>query len=139
MNNFGSTSLQRLRTCHPDLILIAYELSKEIDIAVLDGARTKEKQNEAFKNGKSKLQYPKSKHNIGKEAGREFSDAIDLAPFPIDWNNIARFEDMCKRIEAIAKRLNIKIRLGRDFSFKDYPHIERIPWEKGLRRLYKVY
>jgi hypothetical protein len=31
---------------------------------------------------------------------------------------------MCEHVEEIAKRLGIKIRLGRDFSFKDWPHIE---------------
>ena len=49
---------------------------------------------------------------------------MDVAPYPIDWNDIARFEIMCDKIEEIAKRLNIKIRMGRTFSFKDYPHVE---------------
>lgn len=116
--SFGKRSLSNLVTCHPDLIKIANELIKEMDVAVICGHRGKEEQNAAVKRGASKLKWPKSKHNSLP------SQAMDVCPSPIDWNDIAAFKEMCLKIEEIAKRLNIPIRLGRDFSFRDWPHIE---------------
>lgn len=121
---FGRRSLERLSTVHPDLRRICEELIKEMDVAVLCGFRGEREQNSAFIQGKSKLRWPRSKHN------RIPAEAVDLAPYSagvpggVDWTNISAFNDMCKRIERIAKELGVKIRLGRDFSFKDWPHLE---------------
>ena len=118
MYKFGKKSLEKLSECHDDLQKIAHELIKEMNVTVLCGYRNEEEQNKAFSNGFSRLQYPNSKHN------KKPSMAMDIAPYPVDWNDIHEFIKMCDIIEDIAKDLNIKIRLGRDFSFKDYPHIE---------------
>ena len=120
MNNFGLKSLKRIKECHIDLQTIAYELIKVMDVTILCGHRNEIDQNNAFINGKSKLQWPQSKHNVLP------SLAIDIAPYPIDWKNIDKFNEMCDHVERIAKDKGIKIRLGRDFSFKDYPHVEII-------------
>jgi len=120
MPSFSSRSKSRLEQCDPKLQLIANELIKVMDVSVLCGYRGEEEQNEAYNNKRSKLKFPQSKHN------KKPSLAVDLAPYPIDWNNINRFERMCGIIEGIAKLHNINIRLGRDFSFKDYPHVELI-------------
>lgn len=118
MPSFGKKSLEKLKTCHPDLQRLAQELVKEMDVTVLCGHRNEHDQNQAFIAGNSKLQWPRSKHN------RMPSEAIDLAPYPVDFNNIPAFASMCQRIEKLAKQLGIKIKLGRDFSFKDWPHVE---------------
>lgn len=127
MAKFGAKSLERLSECHPDLQKIAHELIKEMDVTVLCGHRGEKEQNAAFVNGNSKLQYPRSKHN------KVPSEAMDLAPYPVDFKDISRFVDMCKRIERIAKEQGVKIRLGRDFSFKDYPHVELHEKHKGIK------
>lgn len=118
MYKYGKKSLERLATVHPDLQAIAHELIKVMDVTILCGYRGEKEQNAAFIAGNSKLQYPRSKHN------KKPALAVDIAPFPIDWKDISRFKKMCEHVEEIAKRLGIKIRLGRDFSFKDYPHVE---------------
>jgi len=118
--HFSALSLRRLAECHPDLQKIAKALIGEIDIVVLCGHRGEAEQNAAYHDGKSKLSFPHSKHNTTP------SRAIDLAPYPIDWKDIPRFEDMCNRIGRIAKDLGIEIRQGRDFSFKDYVHTELV-------------
>jgi peptidoglycan L-alanyl-D-glutamate endopeptidase CwlK len=120
---FGKKSLACLETCHPDLQKIAHELIKEVDVAVICGHRGKKEQDEAYRRGRSKLKFPKSKHN------KLPSLAMDIAPCGrggrIDWDNVDAFRDMCSRVERIAQSLNIKIRLGRDFKgFVDLPHIE---------------
>lgn len=118
MYKFSKKSLERLNECHPDLQKIAHELIKKMDVTVLCGFRGEQEQNAAFINGKSKLQWPRSKHN------RTPSEAMDLAPYPIDWNDLGRFAKMCNLVEEIAAQLKVKIKLGRDFSFRDWPHIE---------------
>ncbi len=52
------------------------------------------------------------------------SKAIDVAPFPIDWNNIQRFLDMAKVIKESAKTVGVEITYGGDWKMKDYPHFE---------------
>lgn len=58
-----------------------------------------------------------SKHVEGK--------AVDLAPYPIDWNTLSKFEAIAVAMKQAAKELNIKITWGGDWvSSKDYPHFE---------------
>ena len=118
MYKYGKRSMQRLDTVHEDLQSICHELIKHMDVTVLCGHRGEKEQNAAFNRGASKLQWPRSKHNSMP------SRAVDLAPWPLDWDNIARFNEMCDLVEAIAKDLGVKVRMGRDFSFRDYPHVE---------------
>jgi len=119
MSIFSKESEKKLATCDVKLIKIANELIKIMDVTILCGHREEKEQNEAFNSGKSKAKFPHSKHNIFP------SKAIDIVPYPIDWNDLKRFERMCGIIEGIASQLGISIRLGRDFkTLKDYPHIE---------------
>ena len=106
---------------HPDLIRICDELEKIIDFKITCAHRTEEEQNKAFKDGFSKLQYPKSKHNTLP------SMAMDLAPLPINYNNIARFHYLAGMVMAIAHNLDIKIQWGGNWkSIVDLPHFELI-------------
>jgi len=75
-------------------------------------------QNKAFNEGKSQLKFPLSKHN------KYPSLAVDVAPYPIDWENIERFKDFVAYVKGVAKGLGIEVKSGSDFSFKDYPHWE---------------
>jgi peptidoglycan L-alanyl-D-glutamate endopeptidase CwlK len=120
IHHFSPLSKNRLSQCHPKLQELCHAILQEIDIAVICGYRGEVEQNKAFAEKKSKLKYPKSKHN------QIPSRAVDIVPMPLDWNNIAAFERMCLIAEEKAKELRIPIRLGRDFSFRDFPHVELI-------------
>ena len=94
-----------------------------MDVTIIEGLRTKERQAELLTQGKSKTKY--SKHIVGK--------AVDLAPYPIDWNDRDRFHYMGGMLRGIANELNINIRWGGDWdsdgetkdnSFDDLVHIE---------------
>lgn len=127
MNN---TSLIKLKTCDYRLILLAHEVDKRFPIQIICGERNEKDQEHAYQNGMSKLRFPNSKHNINKEQGRAKSHALDAVPDPdnnpatLNWNDIEAFELMCLTFEQVADELGVKIRLGRDFKFKDFPHIE---------------
>lgn len=124
MAKYSKRSIQRIEECHENLQLIAYELIHHMDVIVLCGHRNQADQDRAFAQGKSKLKWPKSKHN------KTPSMAIDIAPYnpktTVDWNDIVQFEIMCGLIKQIAKELGIKIRQGKDFSFKDWVHTELV-------------
>lgn len=117
---FSKLSQERLSTCHLFLQEICYELIKEMDFTVLCGYRGKEEQDEAYNKGASKLKFPKSMHNTSP------SKAVDLAPYPIDWNNHERFKQLAKRFKQIAEHKNIKVVWGGDWQMRDMPHFELV-------------
>jgi len=129
MAKFGQKSLLQLRTCHPDLVEILNEAIKYFDFSILDGHRDKITQNALMKAGKSKLEYPKSRHN------QIPSLAVDIVPYPVDWTDSRRFAVLAGIIYGIAWRKGIKIRWGGNWSrdmvngfrknnFDDLPHFE---------------
>lgn len=119
-------SLDRLKECHPDIQRLIERVNQLYPIQVICGYRGKEDQDKAFAENKSKLKFPDSKHN------KRPSLAVDIVPDPdqnpktIDWTDFDEWEVMCETVAQIADELNIKIRLGRDFKFKDYPHFELV-------------
>lgn len=115
--NFSKRSLNNLATCHPKLQRLIHEVIKEIDITIIEGHRTRTRQAQLVKEGKS--QTMNSKHCYDP------SRAVDIAPYPIDWNDIARFKIAGEIVKTIAQKLGIKIVWGGDWgSFKDYVHFE---------------
>lgn len=120
-------SQEKLNSVRLDLRKVALKAFETMpfDIMVLEGARTKERQDELFAKGATKVRI--SRHMSG--------NAIDIAPYPIDWNDTDRFVVMAKHMFNAAKELGIKIRWGGNWSstdeeqeppssFVDMPHFE---------------
>ena len=150
--HYGRTSKNRLNTCHKDIQIILNHAIDLIDITVLEGIRSTERQQELFKAGKSKLDgiKKKSKHQ-GRldENGNLVSYAVDIIPYkkgvdPFDPNpkNLARYYYMMGIIKGLAQRLldegkiNHNVRFGLDWdsdnyfndqNFDDLPHMELTP------------
>jgi peptidoglycan L-alanyl-D-glutamate endopeptidase CwlK len=85
MGSFSSASIQKLKTCHKDLQVLFNEVGIAYDCTVVSGHRNKEDQEKAFAEGRSKLKYPQSKHNILP------SMAVDVSPWEpggIDWGKL---------------------------------------------------
>ena len=124
---FGRRSQRNLTTAHSDLKRLFNNVIKHYDCTVLEGHRNKSKQNKAYRDGKSKLKWPKSKHN------RKPSLAVDVVPYPIDWKDWKRFYHFGGYVKAVADQIGIKLRWGGDWDrdgelsdnrFNDLPHIE---------------
>lgn len=124
---FGKSSLENLRSCHLDLQKVLHRAIEIIDFSVIQGERNEEDQNRAYTQGRSKLKYPQSKHN------NHPSLAVDIVPYPIDWNDRERFCLLAGVIKGVANTLNVDIRWGGDFNgnniisdetFIDMPHFE---------------
>ena len=98
-----------------------------MDFTICCGHRNEADQDEAFHMGLSKKHWPESKHN------REPSEAIDIAPWPIDWKDENAFYHLAGIVRAEAKRLGLPIRWGGDWdgdfdlqdqTFMDLGHFE---------------
>ena len=132
MPKFGTKSVERLNTCHPDLIQIFNEVIKHYDCTVTCGYRGEQEQNKAFDEGRSNARYPKGKHN------KNPSNAVDVYPYPIDFENYDRLSHFAGFVLGIANTMGIKLRWGRDWhqefwtektattKLKDYPHFELV-------------
>lgn len=129
---FSIRSEERLATCHADLQQLFREVIKHTDCTILEGHRDQQAQDEYFAAGRSKLQWPNSRHNVLP------SKAVDVIPHPFkteDWNNIGRFAMFAGVVLGIATKLGIPIRCGIDWNrnldpsdnWVDAPHFEL--WE----------
>ena len=127
MPNFGTRSQNNLSEAHPDLQKVFNEVIKHFDCAVIEGHRGQEEQDKAFHSGKSKLKFPESKHNQSP------SLAVDVVPWPVDWNDEKRFYYFAGFVKGIAAELGIELRWGGDWdsdtevddqTFNDLPHFE---------------
>ena len=139
MPSITGKSLERLRTVHPSLQVIISKANNIMELSVLCGVREEAEQNKAFAEGKSKLKWPDSKHNL--KPGQQYSNAVDIIPYFIgpkdnyDWDDALAFAFLAGICKAIAVEECIKIRWGGDWDsdgrtkderFLDLPHIELI-------------
>jgi peptidoglycan L-alanyl-D-glutamate endopeptidase CwlK len=129
MAKFGKRSTYNLLSCDPRLVKVFKAVVIEFDCSVLCGHRGEEEQNEAFDEWRSKLEYPKSKHNSMP------SMAVDVVPYPVDWNDKERFYYFAGYAKGIAATMGVKLRWGGDWDsdtevkdngFQDLPHFEII-------------
>lgn len=129
MPEFGNASKARLAQCHPDLQRLFNKVIEHKDCTVTEGHRGKDAQDEYFRTGKSKVQYPDSMHN------KFPSLAADVVPYPIDWQDKGRFYMFVGYVRAIADSMGIQIRCGADWdgdmetkdqNFHDLPHFELV-------------
>ena len=127
MPRFSKKSLSKLETCDKRIQDLFLRVVKKFDCTIIEGHRNKDRQNKLFKEGKSKLKYPKGKHNAIP------SKAVDVAPYPIDWNDRERFTYFAGYVLGIAYEMGLKIRWGGDWdmdtqvkdnNFDDLPHFE---------------
>lgn len=133
MPAFGATSQARLATCHPLLQDLMSEVVKFRDCTVLYGHRDQQGQDAAFAAGHSGCKWPQSPHNASP------SLAVDVGPWPLDWNDLAAWEDFGQFVLTVARRMAIPVRWGRDFivngrPLRDYPHFELIKSQIGVQK-----
>jgi peptidoglycan L-alanyl-D-glutamate endopeptidase CwlK len=125
MPKFSAKSRERLDTCHPLLVRLMNSAITDYDFTVLCGHRGQVEQDKAFAAGNSKLKFPKSKHNVTP------SMAVDIAPYPVDWNDLHRFDKLSEVVRRHWEAMPVKERQGYELvwgggwaSFPDRPHYE---------------
>ena len=135
MPTLSASSQARLDAAHPLLRKLFMACAADPacpPFAVLDAQRGRQAQEKAFNLGHSRAHFGQSAHNWSPAV------ACDVVPYPIDWNNLARFRALGAFVTAKARTLGIDITWGATWkSIKDYPHYELTNW-KGLVAAKKV-
>lgn len=125
--HYSPRSKNRLAECHPNLQLIFNDVIKVVDCSIVTGRRGKDAQDAAYNSGKSKVKWPNSMHN------QRPSLAVDVAPYPIDWEKTRRFYYLAGIVKGIASLHGINVRWGGDWDgdndfadndFNDLLHFE---------------
>lgn len=148
----GRRSLERLQGVHPDLVRVvlrAIELTTQ-DFMVLEGVRTDKRQRELYGQGRTagelviagvdpKLAKPGLQKVTWTLKSNHFKQpdgcghAVDLVPYPVDWNTISKFDAIADAMAQAAKELGVSIRHGADWNHNgrrrekgesDNPHFE---------------
>jgi hypothetical protein len=127
MYKYSQKSRDRLNTCHEDLQKVFNEVIKYIDCSVLEGHRDERRQEKLFSEGKTKVNYPMGRHNSKP------SRAVDVVPYPVDWNDRERFHLFAGFVLGVARGMGVTLRWGGDWNmnfevddnkFDDFPHFE---------------
>ena len=111
----GKTSLARLQGVDETLVNVvkrAIEIS-EVDFTVLEGVRTLERQRELYAQGRTApgkivTWTMKSRHIEGK--------AVDLVPYPLDWNDLEKFNKIKDAMFQAASEQDVNLRWGADWD-----------------------
>tara|TARA_R110000824_G_scaffold213650_3_gene399900 strand:+ start:9548 stop:9937 length:390 start_codon:yes stop_codon:yes gene_type:complete len=127
MPRFGNKSKKNLASCDERLQKVFKEVIKYVDCSVLEGSRDEYRQNKLYEEGKTKVKYPMGRHNSNP------SRAVDVSPYPIDWEDRERQTLFAGFVLGIARSMGIKLRWGGDWDqdfqvsdnrFDDFPHFE---------------
>ena len=127
MPKFGRASRERLKTCDKRLQKVLNEVIRHVDCSILEGHRSKERQNKLYDEGKTKVRYPEGRHNSNP------SLAVDVARYPIDWDDRERHTLFAGFVIGLARGMDIDLRWGGDWNqntdledngFDDLPHFE---------------
>lgn len=111
----GAKSLAKLAGVDERLVRVvkrAIHLTTQ-DFSVLEGVRTVARQKELYAQGRTKpgpkvTWTMRSKHIEGK--------AVDLVPYPLDWNTAAKFDAIYEAMMKAASELGVSIRSGMDWD-----------------------
>jgi len=127
MPSFGPESRGQLATCDERLQEICNAVIINYDFSVLEGFRSNDRQAELLRQNKTTKAPGESWHNTSP------SLAVDLAPYPIDWENHKRFYLLAGFMFQAAKERGLAIIWGGDWdgdwihtdqTFHDLPHYQ---------------
>lgn len=151
----SNRSRERLKGVNPDLVRVVERAIAQTgqDFMVLEGVRTPRRQYELYGQGRTAAQLRKvgldpelarpkmeavtwtlkSNHFAGPDGlGR----AVDLAPYPLDWNDTRKFDEIARAMFDAAEAEGVRIRWGADWDMdgnerergeSDSPHFELAP------------
>jgi peptidoglycan L-alanyl-D-glutamate endopeptidase CwlK len=100
------------------------------DFSILQTTRTREEHQEYIRLGMTKVTYNATRHKPNADG---LSEAVDIIPWPIDWNDLNRFHFLAGIMFTAAAEVGVEIVWGgdwdgdRDFTdqdFNDLPHFQ---------------
>lgn len=129
--SFSKRTLDNLVGVHPDLVKVftrAIQITKQ-DFMITEGVRSQERQRELYAQGRTKpgkMVTWTLNSNHFKSAKTGYGHAVDVAPYPVDWNSEAKFVAIADAVKQAARELGVRIEWGGDWSAKnrDLPHFQ---------------
>ena len=127
MPRYSKKSKERLSSCDKRLQDVFNEVIKYVDCSILEGHRSKERQNKLYDENRTKVKYPNGRHNSSP------SKAVDVTPYPVDWEDRERQTLFAGFVLGLARNMGIRLRWGGDWDmdfqvmdnrFDDFPHFE---------------
>ena len=127
MPRYSNKSKERLASCDERLQDVFNEVIKYVDCSILEGHRSKERQNKLYDENRTKVKYPNGRHNSSP------SKAVDVTPYPVDWEDRERQTLFAGFVLGLARNMGIRLRWGGDWymdfqvmdnRFDDFPHFE---------------
>ena len=132
MPRYSKRSKERLSTCDQRLQDLFNEVIKHVDCSILEGHRSKERQNKLYDEKRTKVKYPNGRHNSNP------SKAVDVTPYPVDYKDRERQTLFAGFVIGIGRSMGYNIRWGgnwdmyeengrwevEDNRFDDFPHFE---------------
>jgi len=120
MAKFGRQSLENLRGVHPAIVAVLIEAVQYMDFSVLEGVRSVERQVVLYENGDSSTM---NSLHIKQPDG--YAHAVDVAPYPIDWDDKRRFAYLAGLIMGIAEMRGTPLTWGGHWTtLVDMPHFQ---------------
>lgn len=134
---YGRDSQNALKTCHPDLVRVFTKVLEEYDHKALCGGRNQAEQDELFRQGRTQVRV--SEHQAVP------SNAVDVAPFPVDWGEtgtseqrqdaLHRFYHFAGFVRATAVALGVDLVWGGDWDgdklFGDQSFDDLVHWQRA--------
>ena len=132
MPRYSNKSKERLASCDERLQDVFNEVINYVDCSILEGHRSKERQNKLYDENRTKVKYPNGRHNSSP------SKAVDVTPYPVDWKDRERQTLFAGFVIGIGRSMGYNIRWGgnwdmyeengrwevEDNRFDDFPHFE---------------
>ena len=128
MPKFSTRSLDRLGTCHGDLQDLFKEVVKYFDITITEGHRSSVRQAELYAQGRTGPgQIVTNCDGVIRKSRHQSrpSVAVDVVPYPVDWDNAYRFHELAGWVQCIAMGMGVHVIWGGHWrTIKDLPHWE---------------
>lgn len=135
----GTRSRRNLAGVHPHLVGVverAIELTAQ-DFAVIEGVRTLDRQRDLYAQGRTEpgpivTWTMRSRHFVHADG---YGHAVDLVPWPVDWDDLTKFESIATAMFSAAQELGVALRWGADWDQdgqprergeSDSPHFELV-------------
>lgn len=133
----SDASKAKLRGVNPKLVAVvsrAIEITTQ-DFSVSCGVRSAVEQRELYAQGRTKpgniVTWTVNSRHIPASDG--YGRAVDLVPYPVDWNDLSKFDAIAKAMFSAADEYGVKIKWGADWDSdgnprergeSDSPHFE---------------
>lgn len=136
MPHFSQASKDNLDTCHEHLQRLFRRIIKTFDCTIVCGHRPPSEQKLLYEIGRTRpgsiVTYKDGVERLSKH-NHHPSLAVDVVPYPIDWNDTDRMYYFAGHVMCMAYLMGLPIRWGGDWNrntetederFVDLPHFE---------------